>query len=378
MIMKKSFLLIVFSAISLMTFAQLKRNIEFRLEGGKADSILIGYSSESNKSMKEVIDTVVMENGVLKYDMKFTGFINASIIPFSLIEKYPSGVIIPRTTINFYMNEGDNMVILAKLKGWGLEYTITGNAISQDIALFHNEKLFTDSTNLIRNRIYHQKKASEHSKKENDIYMASRIKGNVIRYSENLNFVRKHLDSEYSPRLLLGTSYQDSVVQVFSLLTKKSKDSFFGKILAAQVNGWFAVKVGKKLPNFIASTIDGKQFNLSEQKSKFILLDFWGSWCGPCLAEAPQLRAFNEKYKDRVTLIGVIADDSREQAKTAIKKHKLDWTHLYSEANEFGDRFGVSSFPFKILLNDKGVIIKIISGTSDKVFEELTAAVETD
>lgn len=369
--MKTISLIFLFFCIAAVGFAQDTYNVTFKLENGRADTVLIGYASESNKGLDEFIDTAVLNNGVLHYNMKFKGFVECSIIPFSMIEKFKSGVILPISTIKFYMNDGDIMFIDAKRVGLDLKYTVIGNELSKQIAAFNNAHRSKSQDALDRDRLYYSKKQSENTPEENAAYLALRRKGNLAREIRDLQFVRNNQEIEYSARVLLGISNKDSVLSVYPMLSEKVKGSFFGKILDGMVKGWFASVVGKKLPSFEAMTIKDEKFKLGDQKEKFVLLDFWGSWCTPCIAESADMRALSVEFKDKLKIVGLIANDTREKATAAIAKYGLNWTQLYSEKNEFGTMFGIRGYPHKILLDDKGVIVKIISGTSDRVFVEL-------
>ncbi|RZL04664.1 MAG: TlpA family protein disulfide reductase, partial [Pedobacter sp.] len=282
------------------TNAQEKNNVTFKLENGGADTVLIGYTSESDKALDEFIDTAVLKNGMLQYNMKFKGFIRGVIIPFSLMERFKSGVRLPAGRIEFYMNEGDEMVIDARNSPQGLKYTVTGNTISQQMAHYNNLYAQRSQEAMDRDRAYYDIKASERTPEINEAYLANRRKMNLVRENRTLQYARSNPGLEYTARQLLSVSNKDSVLSVFPLLTQNVRDSFFGKILTGMVNGWFTSVEGKQLPDFEAVTITGQKFKLSAQKAKFVLLDFWGSWCTPCLAEAPEMRALATEYKDKL------------------------------------------------------------------------------
>lgn len=137
------------------------------------------------------------------------------------------------------------------------------------------------------------------------------------------------------------------------------------------MQGWYATKSGQKLPAFAATSIEGKSIQLSDYRGKFLLLDFWGSWCAPCISETPTLKAFNEKYNDKLVLIGLICKDTKSKAAAAIKQNKLNWTQLYSEKDEFGSLFGITAYPTKILIDQNGNVIKTFVGLNDKTMEEI-------
>ena len=116
--------------------------------------------------------------------------------------------------------------------------------------------------------------------------------------------------------------------------------------------------------------IDGRPISLSSLKKNYILLDFWGSWCPPCLKESPDLVALyndfhNKKYKDaknfEIISIGIETDKNRWQR--AIKKLKLDWPYHHSDLNRFKSsialQYGVRSIPTKFLIDPQGNILSV-------------------
>ena len=124
-------------------------------------------------------------------------------------------------------------------------------------------------------------------------------------------------------------------------------------------------------PAFNWISLDGTLVDLKEYRGKFVLLDFWGSWCLPCLVEIPELKRLKEQYGDKLVLVGMICNDNQRNAKKTIAKHAIDWVQIYSDKNEFPSRFGVRTFPTKLLLDENGVIVKVFEGTSAQVISEI-------
>jgi thiol-disulfide isomerase/thioredoxin len=106
--------------------------------------------------------------------------------------------------------------------------------------------------------------------------------------------------------------------------------------------------------------IDGSSASLSDYvgKGKYVLVDFWASWCGPCIAEIPVLVEVYNKYKgDKFEILGVAINDKREDTMKAIEKHSIPWTHIINTGNIPTTLYGIDLIPHIILFAPDGTIV---------------------
>lgn len=128
--------------------------------------------------------------------------------------------------------------------------------------------------------------------------------------------------------------------------------------------------VVKPFIDFEAETPDGTKHHLSEYagKGQYVLIDFWASWCGPCIGSFPMMKQLHEAYKDRgLHIVGVSCDKDREAWLKALDKHQLPWTALLSPSAK-GDAcslYGVSGIPTVILIAPDGTILSISTETEE-------------
>ncbi len=122
-----------------------------------------------------------------------------------------------------------------------------------------------------------------------------------------------------------------------------------------------STSVGQPAPDFQANTPDGKIIKLSDYKGKYILLDFWASWCGPCRRENPVVVQAYKTFKNKnFEILSVSLDEDNEKWKQAIKDDNLTWNHvsdLKGWDSDLAKLYGVESIPQSYLLDSKGKII---------------------
>ncbi len=119
------------------------------------------------------------------------------------------------------------------------------------------------------------------------------------------------------------------------------------------------LKVGDPAPEFVFTDFDGGQHSLAESRGKYVLIDFWASWCRPCVAKLPQVEALRKQYaaEPGLVVLGANLDQEPERAKKLLRDAPLPWQHAllgdWSDT-DIPQRFGVSSVPTYVLIGPDG------------------------
>ncbi|SEW49814.1 TlpA disulfide reductase family protein [Chitinophaga arvensicola] len=210
---------------------------------------------------------------------------------------------------------------------------------------------------------------------ENKVLMSSINKTNSARGKAmqelEKSFFDSHPNSPYSMYMLYrmqAIMELDSLKATYNRMGSAAKKNAYAKVISERIASLEATAVGQPAIPLHKKDMNGQEVSLATLKGKYVLLDFWGSWCHPCRASHPHLKEVYGKYKPMgLEIVGIASENSHDLEKNrkiwleAIKTDDINWVNVLNnegiESFDAVSAYGISAFPTKILLDKEGKII---------------------
>lgn len=182
------------------------------------------------------------------------------------------------------------------------------------------------------------------------------------------DFAEKHLSGEvldffrhkllYEGMMVLGP---DNFEQAYKRFVATPKMAGYRESLEEVYTMRAHLTIGKPAPTFKLATLEGKKLSLEELKGKIVYVDFWASWCRPCLEEMPSAKKVKEHFKDQpdVAFVYISIDDDENSWRKMVEKQEIEGIHLYSQGweSEIAQTYVIQGIPRYVLIDREGKLI---------------------
>ena len=126
-------------------------------------------------------------------------------------------------------------------------------------------------------------------------------------------------------------------------------------------------------PDFTLKDINGQQFTLSSLRGKYVVLDFWGSWCPWCLRGLPRMKEYYQKYKNRMEIVGIDCQETEEDWRACVKENQIPWLHVYNPTDDdsLQQAYALEGYPHKVVISPEGRILRTFIGEVPEFYSYL-------
>lgn len=255
---------------------------------------------------------------------------------------------------------------------WGdfKNYKLTGSQMNDEMLSYENVvKPLSIQMEELGGKLHAEKDSAKASKIEAQIEP-------LRKQYEDLTFgyIKSHPDSYASSHLLsmeMSNINMNQAEEYYNLLSERVKTGSSAASVLKQINILKGIAPGSVAPEFSSTDINGKKLALSDFRGKYVIVDFWASWCVPCRQSNPHLKELYAKYHDKGLEVICISDDDSNPGKwrAAVEKDGIQMFHhilrgfkvlpgmMFDRTNDISDKYAVHSIPTKFLIDKEGKIV---------------------
>ena len=339
------------------------------ITGVESDTLLV-FSSLVNKRETLRIDTVALVNNQFQLQLP------DSVLTVSILAKpkTPNGALrmASRGPILFF--PGDKL----KMEGDIESFKVSGSELYDGLAEFDEIAAMEEKVkglNMAFTKAYQEKNEEEKSRIKAEVKAAYEqllsAKFEAVKANPN-TMVAAYFASQLRPKEglealdLLSENVKNGPM---SAIVKRAQQSFEKSVIRKKAQA--DMQPGKVAPDFKLTTVDGKEVTLASFHGKYLLVDFWGTWCGWCIKGIPDMKRYYNKYHGRVEFLGVCCGDTDKKWRAGVAEHKLPWVNVLEGESGLSSRYAVGGYPTKVLLDKEGKVVATFVGESPALYKKL-------
>ena len=338
------------------------------------DSVIVYNTGITDGFRNAQVDTLAIPNGNLSIPL--TGDSARSYKIYKLPRRYPDGTMeaMSMVGINVPVMPGADI----KVEGDFGNHTITGSTPfykELDLIYSHIKPLTEKSMQAARAAYDNTKPQAE---RDSLMAVSEACKDSI----QNLvaEYVYNHPDADaalYAFYMYGNLEKHHDCLEQFS---ESVRTGVLAEVYAEMVADYQAllkqreaekrVADGMPAPDFTLNNVEGKPVGLSSLRGKYVVLDFWGTWCGWCIKGIPEMKKMYAKYNQRLEVVGIACGDTEEAWKKCVADKALPWTNVLNATGEadVSVMYAVKGYPTKIVLDTEGRILKTILGESPEFY----------
>jgi thiol-disulfide isomerase/thioredoxin len=200
------------------------------------------------------------------------------------------------------------------------------------------------------------------------------------RRKTEIEYILNNPDADLSG-YLLSRQQLDTIAKYHNQLSAKVRNGLFSNLIDSNLkrrNEYMEVLKNKSLiqpdsvaPDFTLPSFSGDSLSLYSIYYEFIVLDFWGSWCAPCISGLPKMKKYYDKYHKRAEFIGIACHETENEWRKTVDTYQLSWKHVISNPADVEVQYAIEAYPTKIILDKDKKIVAVFQGESDDFYSKL-------
>lgn len=370
--------LILIATITLLSACTPSNTIVGHFEGLTNDTIVVRSQTLPSNTVRT--DTLTAHNGVLRYETPSDSAAIYTIMPLQGTHEIEGGTrrFNNCSNITIFRFDGERVKFDARLDSLFVTHLdVRGSQINSDWSKIYNatSPLHIDMAKLQFGYMPNEEFEVAYTP------LLNKYKAYIQEY------IASHPDSHISAYILPSAGTLAERAHYAEMISDEVRNSHFAPIFD---NLEMAIerqriaencKEGAAAPDFTLGDNNGNPFTLSTLRGKWVVLDFWGSWCMPCVKGMPEMKKAYDKCRGKVEFVGIACNDKESNWRATIERQALPWIQTFNPRNNDYRQdplvlYNIKAFPTKIILTPEGKIHKIFVGETPEFYKELERVIK--